>query len=612
MDALLKIALYAAAGLLLLAVNLWFVRNLYSSFAGVGSADRIAPFQIVGKDDAAGKLANAMPVMLHAHLRRITREMNDALAALAPSARAESSASAQLTIPGIGVRGVSFFGMGIDIADRRAFDDPRTQILVPSQDLKVFRAPDIAMSVGGVEVGGLISWAHRALVQDRLLEVSVFYRGDTASVYGSVGGQADFNVYLKPEDFAEPPSDDDIAAMIAYSIMQQEYRRSLPVFGAFTARGFRDLVTAVSRVAELNRQVVLGRTPSAADYKVLLPDLLRLVEIARGWQPLVRLAAGVAENADDLEAATRLYRAELALVGDRDAVRRRDLEAKLAQLSERASAAEFAARAPAAVVPDAELVERIHELLGVESLQMRSSPTIAVLGGLPSKGLLAEDAMTVLGGPPEPDPSNAAYFDSLVRAVQLVAPKARYLFRAGTVWTAAGLVDAIGDLADAEPAVLLVTLGPLTGPVYEEAFKALADGGTLVVIAAGNQVGQPVPLDGSPLLDRVMVVAAVSLEGRPSAFTQRGEKVSWAPGEDIPVYVAPGATRPEPQKGTTYSAALAAGIAARVLAEHPAVAPARLVETLRASARPASGQTEPAILNLDSALEYLTENPGQG
>jgi hypothetical protein len=86
MDALLKIALYAAAGLLLLAVNLWFVRNLYSSFAGAGSADRIAPFQIIGKDDASDKLANAMPVMLHAHLRRITREMNQALATLTEGA----------------------------------------------------------------------------------------------------------------------------------------------------------------------------------------------------------------------------------------------------------------------------------------------------------------------------------------------------------------------------------------------------------------------------------------------------------------------------------------------------------------------------------------------
>lgn len=295
MDALLKIALYAAAGLLLLAVNLWFVRNLYSSFAGVGSADRIAPFQIIGKDDAADKLANAMPVMLHAHLRRITREMNQALTTLTEGASAAQRANQEII--GIGTE-------GIDIADRPVPDAQKTPISVAAQDLKVFRPPAITMSVGGVEVGGLISWVHRALVQDRLLEISVFYRGETASVYGSVGGHADFNVYLQPEDFGEPPSDDDIVSMIAYSIIQQEYRRSLPVFGAFTARGFRDLVSAVSRVAELNQRVALGRTPSAADYKVLLSDLLRLVEVARGWQPLVRLTAGVAENADDLEAAT--------------------------------------------------------------------------------------------------------------------------------------------------------------------------------------------------------------------------------------------------------------------------------------------------------------------
>ena len=599
MDALLKIALYAAAGLLLLAVNLWFVRNLYSSFAGAASADRIAPFQIIGKDDASDRLANAMPVMLHAHLRRITREMNQALATLTGGTSAAPPASTPILGNG---------PQRIDIADR---DDPKSQIWVAAQDLKVFRAPDIAMSVGGVEVGGLISWAHRALVQDRLLEISVFYRGDTASVYGSIGGHADFNIYLQPEDFGAPPTDDDIAAMIAYSIMQQEYRRSLPVFGAFTARGFRDLVRAVSRVAELNQQVALGRTPSAADYKALLPDLLRLVEIARGWQPLVRLAAGVAENAEDFEAATRLYRAELALLDDRDTARREQVEAKLEQLRPRTSAAELAARAPA-VVPDAALVERIHDLLGVEDLQMSSSPLVAVLGGLPSKGVLAEDGITLIGVPPEADLSNAAYFDSLVRAVQLIAPEASFLFRADTLWTSTGLIDAIADLADAKPAILLVTLGPLAGPAYEQSFQALADGGTLAVIAAGNQVGKPVPFDGSPLLDQVMVVAAITLEGRPTAFTQRGEGAFWAPGEDIPVYVAPGATRPEPVKGTTYSAALAAGVAARVLAEHPDLDPPSLLGILRLSARPASGQSEPPILNLRGAQNRLADLAGQG
>jgi hypothetical protein len=599
MDALLKIALYAAAGLLLLAMNLWFMRNLYSSFAGAASADRIAPFQIIGKDDATDRLANAMPVMLHAHLRRITREMNQALATLTAGTPAAPPASAPIL--GIGPQ-------TIDIADR---DDPKSQIWVAAQDLKVFRAPDIAMSVGGVEIGGLISWAHRALVQDRLLEIAVFYRGDTASVYGSIGGHADFNVYLQPEDFGAPPTDDEIAAMIAYSIMQQEYRRSLPVFGAFTARGFRDLVSAVSRVAELNQQVALGRTPSSADYKALLPDLLRLVEVARGWQPLVRLAAGVAENAEDFEAATKLYRAELALVGDRDAARRGQVEAKLEKLQARTSAAELAARAPP-VVPDATLVERIHDLLRVEDLQMSSSPLVAVLGGLPSKSMLAEDGITLIGGPPAADLSNAAYFDSLVRAVRLIAPEAHFLFRADTLWTSAGLIDAIADLADAKPAILLVTLGPLAGPAYEQSFQALADGGTLAVIAAGNQVGKPVPFDGSPLLDQVMVVAAVTLEGRPTAFTQRGEGVFWAPGEDIPVYVAPGAPRPEPQKGTTYSAALAAGVAARLLAEHPDLDPASLLGVLRSSARPASGQSEPPILNLRGAQDRLADPAGQG
>lgn len=58
----------------------------------------------------------------------------------------------------------------------------------------------------------------------------------------------------------------------------------------------------------------------------------------------------------------------------------------------------------------------------------------------------------------------------------------------------------------------------------------------------------------------------------------------WAPGEKIPVQ--PRAGKTEARAGTTYAAALAAGVAARVLGEHPKLGAPRLIDTLRETAEP--------------------------
>ncbi len=214
--------------------------------------------------------------------------------------------------------------------------------------------------------------------------------------------------------------------------------------------------------------------------------------------------------------------------------------------------------------------------------------------------------MIVLGtdAPVQTDKFMQEYLDTVVQWVRLIAPQANFVFRpsrgAAGAFSDLDLRDAVSELIDARPDILLITLGPLDSHFYAERLNEAATAGTLVVIAAGNDPKHPVPFANSPLLDRFLVVSAVTMTGEPAVFTSSHAKAVWAPGVDLPVTVGDDMLR---RSGTTYAAAVAAGLAARVLAERQLANPDEAVRLLRSSAKPAPGRTTPAILNLDAALK---------
>jgi subtilisin family serine protease len=100
-----------------------------------------------------------------------------------------------------------------------------------------------------------------------------------------------------------------------------------------------------------------------------------------------------------------------------------------------------------------------------------------------------------------------------------------------------------------------------------------------------------------------MVVAAVDEQGKPTSFTQQDREAFWAPGEKIPIEPRPG--KRDAGAGTSYAAALAAGVAARVLTEHPRLELLELLDVLRGTARPIGAGGVP-VLNLAAALGKLS------
>lgn len=591
MDLAIKVAVYLAAGCLLVAANLWFVRNLRSAFLDDLPADRIADFNILGKEDADGKLARAFPHMLATHLARIRREMEDALNAL----RVDEEVVARMPSP---------------LGEVRTVEDAQSQsrpIRLSEESLEVFQPPDVTLKVGGVEVGGIVSWAHRLVVSDRLLQLSLAYDGTKVAAHGGDGRQ--LNIYVGPQDFPESVSDDRIARLIAYAIMQEKYRKSFAIFGAFDLEGFEKLLDTVGRVAALNRRVTAGRTPKPEEYKELVPSLDDLVATVSTWQPLIHLAAGVAENAGELVKALVLYQQELALLPAKDP-RRERVQARISRIDTRLLAAR--SREPG-IASGTDARERnitgIRKMLGVVSLDMPRPPTVAIVGGVPDPAVMAGttyEVVTSADATPAAASSDIppSYVHSVVDSVRLVAPSAAFLFRAGGVAKTSDLIRAIDDLTVRKPDVLLVTLGPLGGPAFERVFEAVADAGVLAVVAAGNEPNRPPEFAGSEARRGMLVVAGIDREGRPARFTSRDAEVVWAPGQDIPVLVDE--QKSVSRSGTTYSAALAAGIAARVRAVRPDLAPAEVVAALRAGSVPAADDpSAPPVLNLERTLALL-------
>jgi hypothetical protein len=103
-----------------------------------------------------------------------------------------------------------------------------------------------------------------------------------------------------------------------------------------------------------------------------------------------------------------------------------------------------------------------------------------------------------------------------------------------------------------------------------------------------------------------MSVASVGKNGERADFSSKSDLAFWAPGVDIPLQL-----RVKTQlthlvrSGTTYSAALAGGVVARILDRKPGLTPAEVIKLLRDTAKPAALPDGPPILNLAAALGKL-------
>lgn len=297
MDIFLRIAFYVLTGLALAGAGVWYIQSLYRTMTGRGEIV-IAPIVIVGDGDQANR-GLALAHMLHARLseiesdiRRAQNELMTDPAAAPLDSHAESS--------------------GHQTAAATGTQYPMPQLLTQAVELhtRLLESANIDVSVGGVQVSGLVTWLQREIAPDPL--VLTLYEGKgTTQVSGSLRSLGVRDDAIRVPLSAQPGADsvpaDTLIERTAYEIVRrrlaQEAGNRVEVLNAVE---FQTLVEVLRDTAQLNRRVALGRG-ALPEFQDLLARVSGLADAVPEWYQLNYLAANIAESAKDPERARHFY-----------------------------------------------------------------------------------------------------------------------------------------------------------------------------------------------------------------------------------------------------------------------------------------------------------------
>lgn len=594
MEAAFRVIIYVAVGLLLIALNIWYLGRVKEALTGSDMPLVIAPFQIVGKSDDNGKFGTVLAYMLRARLGKIREEMASSYRSL------EEAKSLKL------IRPLSNPIVPVQKPDLAYLENE------PPLPNEVFQPLNLNMSVSGVEVGGVVSWLHRWLTEEKSLIVSVSYHGDRAIASGNISTSGKGILWVE----SVGTDDDEMIADVAYAITQKRFAERYQEVEALTPKEFRVLLTGLHKAAELNHQAALGRA-SDRPYQELLTQLEELIKQVPKWRLLVRLTAEIAERAERSETALLYYQAELSLISDTlPSPDGSFLETKIKELNQQI---EEKNKAAVALAPHASednvretVIGKIRSIAGVSSIDMDGTTTIAIVGPVPPKDTLPQNQFSVItletGADTKSDSESAEYMNTVVQSVRLVAPKTKFMFVAMNLETdlsafRSKIVAALNRLLSLpnKPNVLLLPYSGLTGAEIAPLFEQLSSAGVAIVISSGNDPSKPIPFANTPLLNNLMVVSAVNLDGHKASFAPSDQQVFWAPGDRIPLLLNGKVIF---RSGTSYSAGIAAGVCARVLERRKDLTPTNLVQLLRTSAQKTI-EDGPAVINLNSAISKV-------
>jgi len=230
--------------------------------------------------------------------------------------------------------------------------------------------------------------------------------------------------------------------------------------------------------------------------------------------------------------------------------------------------------------------------------------TIGLVGPAPLE--MKDARLEVLGGSAtDADPSLRYHQAGVHQVARILAPNATFVYApfgiSGPAVSNDALIGALKQLIEHKPRIILLAWGssqPISA--IDLLIKQFADK-ILFVLPAGNEPG---PSNYQKVADVALVVAAVTPDGAPAGFTSASDDAIWAPGTDLPVIVTV-ADKSQTISGTSFSAAVGAGAAAVLVGDVPTAMPAQIREALFVTSRPAQGRTQPRIINVSAAREWL-------
>jgi Thermolysin metallopeptidase, alpha-helical domain len=288
LDSFIKLTFYVCAGLALFGALLWYMQSVYETVTGRGDIV-ILPLTVAGSNNAASDgRGDALAGQLLAHLQQIEtdliRSQDRLMRGNVPSAPAPGSSVATKATPKLALVPLVFFPpQGVALQAR------------------LFKPAEMKISVGGVDVGGVIPWLQRHLVTRRTLQLTYYETDHSAIVSGSLDALGVSNGALRVEvktEAGKAPNLDYVAGAVAMEIERRRFALD-PSNRVEVLNGaeFGTLIETLIETAHLNDQTALGR-PAGPQFVALLNKIEPLASDVRDWDQLQLLVGSIAASAD--------------------------------------------------------------------------------------------------------------------------------------------------------------------------------------------------------------------------------------------------------------------------------------------------------------------------
>jgi hypothetical protein len=302
-DDTIRIAFIVMSGLALAMVAIWYISFCIEEVAGTGRVV-IDPLTVI-TDDGKGsdELGRTLAQMLQADLESRASEFQNAQQelALTPSPKPPAvGANSPETQPAEVVGNVR--GWTPDV--------PLKIFLLQPLNTSLLQPVDMKLSVGGVDVGGILPWLQRSISSRRTLHFTFYSHGDDTEVFGPITplriSGPGIRLLVKGEG-GKPPSLRAVVDRLAYEIFRRKLASDATTkVNLLQPEEFVTLVSVIVKAADANRRSVGGR-PVKDEFVVILPVVGALCEAVPQWPELEYFAGWIADKSSDPPTAIKYY-----------------------------------------------------------------------------------------------------------------------------------------------------------------------------------------------------------------------------------------------------------------------------------------------------------------
>ena len=303
MDDAIRIVFLVLSGLVLALISISYVYFCFQEITGTGRVV-IDPVTVV-TDDGKGsdELGKALAQMLQADLESRASEFQNAQKELTLT----PAPNTQVTEPSSPVTHASEV-----VGNVRGWtpDVPLKLSLLKPLNTGLLQPVDMKLSVGGMDVGGILPWLQKRISSRRTLHFTLYAHGDETEVFGSIAALRvngpGIRLIVKGED-GKAPSLRVVVDRLAYEIFRRKLANDATTkVDLLQPEEFVSLAAVIVKAGDANRQSVGGR-PVKDEFLAMLRDVTKLCDAVPQWPELEYFAGWIADKSSDPFTATKYY-----------------------------------------------------------------------------------------------------------------------------------------------------------------------------------------------------------------------------------------------------------------------------------------------------------------